>query len=78
MPIFEYKCNDCEKEFEELVRNKNTKVKCPQCQSENTTKKISNISNFQMNDSCPTGSCPTGTCGLPPMGGGCPTGMCGL
>jgi putative FmdB family regulatory protein len=74
MPIFEYKCNDCKKEFEELVRNKKTIIKCPECNSKNTVKKVSNISNFQVNDS----SCPSGTCGLPPMGGDCPSGMCGL
>ncbi len=43
MPMFEYKCNDCGHEFEELVFGEK-KPACPKCKSENTEKKISAFS----------------------------------
>ena len=43
MPIYEYVCNDCDQEFEKLVPFSQTEKApiCPQCQSENTKKKVS-------------------------------------
>jgi len=41
MPIYEYHCQDCGKNFEELVSSEAAKVKCTECGSENTTKLIS-------------------------------------
>ena len=43
MPIYEFICHDCGEEFEELVRSASTieGVLCPECQSEQVTKKIS-------------------------------------
>ena len=41
MPLFEYKCKKCSKEFEELVRSSDEKVKCPACQSADVEKKMS-------------------------------------
>jgi putative FmdB family regulatory protein len=40
MPIFEYVCNSCEKEFEELVLDGNTPP-CPGCGSADVTKLMS-------------------------------------
>ncbi len=40
MPIFEYKCNKCLKEFEKLVFG-SQKICCPQCDSEDVQKKFS-------------------------------------
>ncbi|RME66196.1 MAG: zinc ribbon domain-containing protein [Nitrospirae bacterium] len=40
MPIYEYKCENCDKDFEVLVFG-NQKVKCPECGSENIKKKFS-------------------------------------
>ncbi|RJP57376.1 MAG: zinc ribbon domain-containing protein, partial [Deltaproteobacteria bacterium] len=31
MPIYEYKCDLCGKEFEELVLGSSPKVNCPKC-----------------------------------------------
>jgi putative FmdB family regulatory protein len=31
MPFLQYKCNKCNKEFEELVKNTDIEVKCPYC-----------------------------------------------
>ncbi len=45
MPIFEYKCRDCGKEFEELVLSSKTEpTPCPACKSEKTDRKTSRIS----------------------------------
>jgi len=41
MPIFEYKCADCGKEFEELVFNRDECPPCPECKSEKTGKLMS-------------------------------------
>ncbi|AWZ49697.1 FmdB family zinc ribbon protein [Hathewaya limosa] len=35
MPLIDFKCNDCEKEFFEIVKNSNEEVKCPECNSVN-------------------------------------------
>ncbi len=44
MPIYEYKCSDCESEFEILVRGKNEKkLHCPQCGSENISRLFSSF-----------------------------------
>ncbi len=41
MPIYEYMCHSCDKEFEELVFNDKDKVKCPACGSADTSKLMS-------------------------------------
>ncbi|MBF0554005.1 MAG: hypothetical protein HQK96_05525 [Nitrospirae bacterium] len=40
MPIFEYKCNKCDCDFEQIV-NKNTVVECEKCGSKDVCKKMS-------------------------------------
>jgi len=41
MPIFEYQCQCCNQDFEQLVLNARTEIKCPQCQSTQVNKKMS-------------------------------------
>ncbi|MCX5907767.1 MAG: zinc ribbon domain-containing protein [Deltaproteobacteria bacterium] len=41
MPIFEYHCQGCENDFEQIVFNSKTKVKCPRCQGSKVKKKMS-------------------------------------
>ncbi len=43
MPIYEYKCNDCNAAFELLTTTtaEDKKVQCSKCNSENVTKLIS-------------------------------------
>ncbi len=43
MPLFEFVCQDCGKEFEDLVFSKNQASHCPQCESQHLAKKISTI-----------------------------------
>lgn len=45
MPIFEYHCESCQKEFEKLVFAHDTeKVVCPACLQDKVTKKMSAVS----------------------------------
>ncbi|MEA3492996.1 MAG: zinc ribbon domain-containing protein [Candidatus Margulisiibacteriota bacterium] len=68
MPIYEFKCKDCGKEFEvKLPMSKSgEKQNCPLCESGNTTRSFSAVSvmNSSTSDSGSFPSCPTGTCGL--------------
>ena len=41
MPIYEFVCNECGNEFEELILGSNRDVSCPECASRNCTKKMS-------------------------------------
>lgn len=40
MPIFDYKCKNCGKEFEKLVRKEEDKA-CPDCASKELEQKVS-------------------------------------
>jgi putative FmdB family regulatory protein len=41
MPIYEYACMECESHFEELVRNAEQAVVCPDCGAANVLKQLS-------------------------------------
>jgi len=41
MPIFEFCCQDCCKEFEKLVFGADPEVECPGCHGKNVTKLMS-------------------------------------
>lgn len=44
MPLFRYRCDDCQKQFEELVSfNESEGVQCPNCGSTNTVKLVSSF-----------------------------------
>ncbi len=57
MPIYEFKCEDCGKEFEKFVVSFSQidSVKCPECGSSNVKKKVSACS--VGGSSVSTGSC---------------------
>lgn len=81
MPIFEYKCNDCNKKFEVLHKSSANleEVICPDCQSKNHKKLLSSFSASTGSSSFDSGpSCGDGSCGTPSYGGSCSNGMCGL
>ena len=66
MPLYEYHCNDCHKDFEKMVRfsEADQSPACPSCQSQDTNKKISRVaaiassvggSRFSTSSSCGSG-----------------------
>ena len=66
MPMYEYACMECETHFEELVRNEEQVVSCPDCSA---TKVVKQFSTFAF----------AGTASQPRFGssGGCCGGSCG-
>jgi len=75
MPLFEFHCSSCDRDFEELVRNDDDSdaVRCPHCRSAGITRKLSVFSaRAAARESSsaftpgPCGRCgdPNGPCGL--------------
>lgn len=67
MPIFSYKCQKCNNEFELLVGVTAEKAdsECPKCKSKSIKKITSSFSvhnTYTNGSSCTTGSCSTGKC----------------
>lgn len=77
MPIFEYKCSNCNKKFEVLHKSvyNSEKIECPECQSINVKKLISAFSTSGISESqrysVADQNCETGTCG-------CSSDFCGV
>jgi putative FmdB family regulatory protein len=67
MPIYEYRCRQCEAEFEKLVGS-DTAVACPHCDSAQVTRRLSLFrARVQAGVGPPAAGGPGGCCG----GGGC-------
>jgi putative FmdB family regulatory protein len=74
MPIFEFKCADCDNKFEELFTagGSDNGIACPACESTNVTKLFSTYAP-QM------GSSASNAPAMPACAGGCPNaGSCGM
>jgi putative FmdB family regulatory protein len=67
MPLYEFNCLDCEREFELLVRG-SEKPQCPQCEGTRLTKLLSAPAAHTAGSSLPT----------MPIGGGCGKPQCGM
>ncbi len=54
MPIYEFKCEECGKSFEELIFKKEDekKITCPYCGSKKVEKVLSSFCSFNKNSSC--------------------------
>ncbi|MDD5362488.1 MAG: zinc ribbon domain-containing protein [Ignavibacteria bacterium] len=78
MPVFEYKCKECDTVYDVLHKSsKETNgAVCPNCKSSNSIKLISTFSSKISPGN--KGGCENGNCGMPSSGGGCPGGMCGM
>jgi putative FmdB family regulatory protein len=66
MPIYEYACMECESHFEELVRNAEQAVACPDCGAANVLKQLSSFAVVGASSKPSFGG-----------GGGCCGGSCG-
>jgi putative FmdB family regulatory protein len=76
MPLFEYRCKECNGKFEILHKsvNNTNEVVCPECNSVNVKKLLSSFSTSGLSESSSSisqESCDTGSCG-------CSSGYCGL
>lgn len=66
MPLFEFNCQSCNHEFEELLLTAspaNEAVSCPACGSKTVTKKLSVFSNAAATSDPAPASLPAGGCG---------------
>jgi putative FmdB family regulatory protein len=65
MPIYEYACMECESHFEELVRNAEQAVACPECGAGNVLKQLSSFSlaGVSSQPKASSGGCCGGSCG---------------
>ena len=71
MPIYEYACSDCGKEFEALVRS-DTVPECPVCHSKVLDKQLSVFATTAASASAaPVMPSPCGTCAHPGGPGAC-------
>ena len=80
MPIFEYKCSNCNSKFDVLHKSSTSKeeIICPECKSSKSEKLFSSFSASVNGSTSYSGSsCADGSCDVPSTGG-CASGMCGL
>ena len=72
MPIYEYRCQSCNNDFETLVRSSGPAPSCPQCHSTNLEKKLSTFAAHTAGAS-PASALPAacGSCGHPGGPGSC-------
>jgi len=72
MPIYEYDCADCGKDFEDLVMGSRDAVACPKCGSGDVAKRFS-VFGVSSDTRVPEGPPPGEYCG---PGGGCGRQQC--
>lgn len=81
MPIFEYRCNSCNKKFDVLHKStvKEDDIVCPSCGSTNNKKLFSAFSS-QVSGNSSSFGCENGACASAPHqhSGGCCGGACGM
>ncbi len=66
MPIYEYQCSDCGKEFEKLMSFSDPNInspECPGCQSDNTNRRLSKVAAFSSRGSSVSSSASCGSSG---------------
>ena len=71
MPIYEYACQQCGREFEALVRS-STVPQCPSCHSGDLEKRLSVFATAASTaQAAPVAAGPCGSCGHPGGPGAC-------
>ena len=74
MPIYEYRCEKCGNDFEELVGPNESAPPCPLCDSKKVEKLLSRSSFRSASSDGDFGGCDSGSCdfgGCASGGGGC-------
>jgi putative FmdB family regulatory protein len=76
MPIYEYVCRDCSKDFEAIVASgkRDEGTACPECGGQKVARKISLMANPVVKSGKSGGSSEPFSCGAP----SCCGGMCGI
>jgi len=74
MPIYEYACRGCGKEFETLVRASAPQPECPNCHGQDLEKKLSTFAAISVASAAPAMPMGCGGCANPGAHGGCPYG----
>jgi len=72
MPIYEYRCRGCGKDFERYLARTSASVACPSCDSADVTRKLS-VFGMKSDGSL----VPSGAAAMSGGGGGCCGGGCG-
>ena len=67
MPIYEYRCQHCQEEFEKYLAGATTAVACPACASPDVMRKLSVFGLRAAGSFTPSSTMSTGGC----CGGGC-------
>lgn len=70
MPLYAFRCNDCDKEFETLVRSGET-PECPHCGGATLSRQLSLIAKPASGEDAAPASCAAMNGGAP-CGAGCP------
>ena len=74
MPIYEYTCGGCGKDFELLVSGPKAKAACPHCGSRKLTRRLSTFAAHKGSSALP---CSSGLCPSPAAAGtSCSAGKC--
>jgi putative FmdB family regulatory protein len=71
MPLYEYRCQDCKRESELLVRTFESEPECPQCGSVRMDKLLSVIGAPVVGSGSKTRQSESETCGKPQCARGC-------
>ena len=80
MPLYEYRCDSCDRDFEALVRSASDRPSCPSCGAESLTKRFSVPASARSGS--PSGGLPVCEAPAPSAGGcgamGCGGGFCAM
>ena len=77
MPIYEYRCADCESGFEILVRPGRDEAECPSCHGANLVRELSVFAAGSGSHGASGGEAPAGAAQAPLRGNVCCAGPCG-
>ncbi|MGA9722219.1 MAG: zinc ribbon domain-containing protein [Candidatus Binatus sp.] len=78
MPIYEYRCTDCDRSFEAFVRPGDSRAQCPHCDGKKLTREMSTFAARASNgDGAAAVASAMANSGTSSTGGGCCGGSCG-